>query len=268
MKTKKAKKAAPGKPVAPVTKRKKTQAEKGVAVAPVIVQAKDGKWDYGPPDMEEAMRAQAKGTFKSAADASEAATKATVEAPRATSSKAPIPDPPEKKIVVSTGPGTGIQHDETMATFIPIGDDRFLTIDNSVIKVVSVPKGSEKRRRWRDYSGAKSLAEAVEVFEKSVLPKTPEAAREICRLLGKPVKEREATVVRQEASARPAPAAKPVAGYSLAKLCEELKIDPFEARKALRAAKAKKPGGRWEWATKDDAKDAIEILKKAKEESK
>ena len=40
-------------------------------------------------------------------------------------------------------------------------------------------------------------------------------------------------------------------GYTLAEFAKDLKIDPVEARKALRGLEAKKPeGGRWVWPNK------------------
>lgn len=44
--------------------------------APVIVQAKDGRWVFGQREDEEELRATQRGHYDTAADASEAATKA------------------------------------------------------------------------------------------------------------------------------------------------------------------------------------------------
>lgn len=43
--------------------------------APVVVQALDGRWLYGPAELEEALRSEEFGQFETAADASQAATK-------------------------------------------------------------------------------------------------------------------------------------------------------------------------------------------------
>lgn len=53
-----------------------------------------------------------------------------------------------------------------------------------------------------------------------------------------------------------------VKGYSLAQLCAELKVDPTEARKALRGSKVQKPGGTWEWASKEAAAAARAVIEK------
>lgn len=49
--------------------------------APIVVQARDGRWVFGHPRDEAALRAKAKGDFATAADASQAATEATRELP-------------------------------------------------------------------------------------------------------------------------------------------------------------------------------------------
>lgn len=42
---------------------------------PVVVQALDGRWVYGPPELEDALRSEEFGQFETAADASQAATR-------------------------------------------------------------------------------------------------------------------------------------------------------------------------------------------------
>lgn len=54
----------------------------------------------------------------------------------------------------------------------------------------------------------------------------------------------------------PAPAAlSPAtdAGFSVQQLAKEIKQDPYDVRKALRAIEAKKPGTRWVWTKKESA---------------
>lgn len=54
----------------------------------------------------------------------------------------------------------------------------------------------------------------------------------------------------------PAPAALAPAtdaGFSVQQLAKEIKQDPYDVRKALRAIEAKKPGTRWVWAKKESA---------------
>lgn len=51
----------------------------------VSVQALDGRWHFGPAEIEEQMRRAPKGAFASAADATQASARATVEDPDATS---------------------------------------------------------------------------------------------------------------------------------------------------------------------------------------
>lgn len=38
----------------------------------ITVQARDGRWHFGPPESEEKLRASQRGAFKTAADATEA----------------------------------------------------------------------------------------------------------------------------------------------------------------------------------------------------
>lgn len=43
--------------------------------APVVVQALDGRWNYGPPELAEALASEEHGAYATAADASQAATR-------------------------------------------------------------------------------------------------------------------------------------------------------------------------------------------------
>lgn len=54
-------------------------------------------------------------------------------------------------------------------------------------------------------------------------------------------------------------------GVPLKKICSDVDIDPKDARRALRAAKIDKPGGRWEWLPAD-VPAIKKILEKAKQE--
>ncbi len=62
-----------------------------------------------------------------------------------------------------------------------------------------------------------------------------------------------------------APAKAPAAGVvTLKELCRELKIEPREARKALREAKTKRLGKLWEWPQGSE-KEGRTVLEKLKE---
>lgn len=142
--------------------------------------------------------------------------------------------------------------------------DHYLTLEEGAYKVVKVGKESEVRKRWRPYNY--TPAEAARIAEKSFLPKTADAARAICQLQGKPVAAETPTTPTSEGE-KPTTRKRTVSagggtGYSLAQMCEELSIEPFDARKLLREKKVQKPGSRWEWPTKDAAKDVIKLLTK------
>ena len=67
----------------------------------------------------------------------------------------------------------------------------------------------------------------------------------------------------EKRSKKPASAPKDPAGYTLQALCAELKLDPTEVRKALRAAKVEKPGARWEWPNAEAAAAVRAVLEAA-----
>lgn len=155
----------------------------------------------------------------------------------------------------------------------------FLTMDTGTItvaKVDMVEVGKETIYRvfesgqvsWdlepKDYNPM----QAIQKYYDSLLPRSPAAEREMRMLLDMPPLEgltddgEDVTPgPRKQAASKPAKASskpstgKPSGGggYSLATLCEELKMDPSEARKILRGKKIEKPGGKWEWPNAEAA---------------
>lgn len=119
---------------------------------------------------------------------------------------------------------------------------------------------------------------AVEKYHTSTVGRTAAAEREMRSILGLPQladdvtdedlqpeqseRQERAAKPAKERAARPAKAEKGPGGYTLQELCAELKKDPTEARKALRAAKVEKPGGRWEWPNVEAAAAVRAILEK------
>lgn len=176
-------------------------------------------------------------------------------------------------------------------TYLWIRDGRnyglFLTMDSGTITVEKIPIEVElirddrgnvtgeistyrvyenKQEFWdlepKDYNFMK----AVEKYHSSLLQRSRPAEREMRNFLGlAPLNDDDAVAIpdRQPRPAKtpsvalskpPKPAKDPSAGgYSLAQLCEELKLDPSEARKTLRTKKIEKPGARWEWANAEAA---------------
>lgn len=106
---------------------------------------------------------------------------------------------------------------------------------------------------------------AVQKYHESHLGRSAAAEREMREILGLPqladsVTDADLAVQPQERKRAPKGEPKPAAGYTLQQLCEELKLDPTEARKTLRGKKIEKPGARWEWATKEAAAAVIAAL--------
>ena len=99
---------------------------------------------------------------------------------------------------------------------------------------------------------AYDFKQALEKYWESPLTKSPEAEAELATLLGRaPRKAVMATAKPKKVSVvKPVSGSPQVAGYTLTELCGELKLDPSDARKAIRD-KVKKPGSRWEWVSKD-----------------
>lgn len=111
--------------------------------------------------------------------------KANVSEPNATPAVPPPPPPPRGKV----DPDHPIFLDERMTVYIHHragrGADYFLTLDGGQVKVVRVGAEDTRRKRWRPYDGPRDRASAAEVYAKSFLPKTAEAARAICEMQGK-----------------------------------------------------------------------------------
>lgn len=99
---------------------------------------------------------------------------------------------------------------------------------------------------------------AVQKYHESLLARTPEAEREMLRILEIDPKEARKEIAARVTSPEPARPPKaaprsPGAVYSLSDLCSELKMDPSEARKILRSQKVQKPGSRWDWPNREAA---------------
>lgn len=141
-------------------------------------------------------------------------------------------------------------------------------------------KIAESYRIWMDRETSFDLVpykydfvKAVRLYHESTLRRTPEAEREMRQVLGMPLDtnlddlritgQGEVEVKPRERKPREQREPKEAAGYTLQELCAELKLDPTEARKALRAAKVEKPGARWEWATKEAATAVRAVLEAA-----
>lgn len=114
---------------------------------------------------------------------------------------------------------------------------------------------------------------AVRNWHSSQLGRTAGAEREMRAILGLEaleesvsdadlaVQPRERKRTRKEPSeARAEPRERQPGGYTLQSLCEELGIDPTEARKHLRRSNAQKPGGRWEWPSAEAAASIRALL--------
>ncbi len=169
-------------------------------------------------------------------------------------------------------------------TYLWLRDGRafghFLTMDSGTIEVVKVPfetiverdeKTKKVIREVQVYTIQESrdqayeltvhhydFLKAVEKYHSSQLGRSNAAEREMRAILGlEPlaVTDTEDIGTAQPQAQRPAKDRKEAAagGYSLATLCQELKMDPAEARKILRSKKIEKPGGKWEWPTAEAA---------------
>lgn len=168
-------------------------------------------------------------------------------------------------------------------TYIWVRDGRaygyFLTMDSGSITVEKVPReevdGQEVYRVYSDkqtfwdltpypYDPMKSLKK----YHESFLERTDEAEALMVELLGGgsgKASRRMATVTSDPAATKPtketkAKKASGPGGYSLADLCQELGIDPGEARKQLRSKGVEKPGARWEWVNPEAAASVRKAL--------
>lgn len=172
---------------------------------------------------------------------------------------------------METGLASGIQLDQSRQAFVPVkeidGAMHYLTIEGGQIDVVAVKPDDPRRRRWINYEGGSSRADAAVMYKNSFLQKTPAAARAIGYLTGDgdypgeaPKKSEDGTLPKE--GRKRTVSTLGGSGYSLAQICQELKLDAVEVRKTLRAEKVQKPGARWEWPTKEAAKDVIALLSK------
>lgn len=155
----------------------------------------------------------------------------------------------------------------------------FLTMDTGNITVAKVeilnPEagGDPAYRVYEDRENFWDLTpmpgynpmKAIQKYHESLLDRSSAAERIMRKLLDLPPLEGEEEAEdpitpgprtkptrKERKAAQAASGGKPAkssggGGYSLATLCEELKMDPAEARKILRNKKIEKPGGKWEW---------------------
>lgn len=196
---------------------------------------------------------------------------------------------PEKIVVDFGPPATQVWMRGKTHSYLWIRDEFaegvFLTMDSGSISLVKlpmiVPENGGKEHTYRvqydreDFEDLTPIAydfrKAVERYHTSLLARSTQAEAEMRVILGlEALKEGETlpgAVPPPKRAPKPAKAPSEVrekqpGGYSLQTLCEELKLDPTEARKALRAAKAEKPGGRWEWPNAEAAAAVRAILEK------
>lgn len=105
----------------------------------------------------------------------------------------------------------------------------------------------------KDYDFQKALKR----YHSTLLARSNKAEQEMRILLNLPPlapSELEGDITPKPRAERPPKGeSKVAAGYTLAALCAELKMEPGEARKILRGKKIEKPGGKWEWPTPEAA---------------
>jgi len=129
---------------------------------------------------------------------------------------------------------------------------------NKIIGETKVYRVYETKEKYFDLEPKNyDFRKALEKYHSSLLSRSNKAEREMRALLGlEPLEltDEEGDVTPQSKPER-APKGEPkaAAGYSLAALCAELKMEPGEARKILRSKKIEKPGGKWEWASPEAA---------------
>jgi len=146
----------------------------------------------------------------------------------------------------------------------------FLTMDSGEIEVVKVPRDGEGQYRVSWGAGKVSVLtpydpdnfeKALWVYARSTLSKSEDAKRELAAWIGGEVP----TPPRRKLKRKEAPKKEPrpsaaTGGLSLGDICQELGIEPSEARKALRK-QFQKPGSSWAWATREDAEPVINFLR-------
>lgn len=147
----------------------------------------------------------------------------------------------------------------------------FLTLESGSIDLVKVKRsedGSYGIMGWNlRPEPNKDFIKAIRVYHNSTLLKTPVAIQEISIILGlspRPVKEESA--IKTDIGK---PISKPKAEkiilpkgdtYTLAHICQELKLEPAEARRRLRNQKIEKPSSSWSWPNKMAAESVIRAL--------
>jgi len=129
---------------------------------------------------------------------------------------------------------------------------------NKIIGETKVYRVYETKEKFYDLEPHNyDFRKALEKYHTSFMGRSNKAEQEMRILLGL---EPLATLAddgdispKPRAERTPKGESKAPAGYSLATLCAELKMDPSEARKILRGKKIEKPGGKWEWANAEAA---------------
>lgn len=148
----------------------------------------------------------------------------------------------------------------------------FLTMDSGEIEVVKVPRDGEGQYRVAWGAGKVSVLTPYEpdnferalwIYARSTLSKSEDAQHELSSWLGgnvpKPPRRKLKRAATESAPKSPRPSVA-TGGLSLQDICQELGIEPSEARKALRK-QFQKPGSSWAWATREAAEPVINFLR-------
>jgi len=119
-----------------------------------------------------------------------------------------------------------------------------------------------KEQTWLEYPLSPypkcSLEKALKLYRDSCLAKSVKAQRALTELSGMGTPEPEPE------KPRATPVRSPEGAFTLQDLCDELKMDSGKARARLRAQGIFKPGARWEWASRGQAKKVEQALRSSK----
>lgn len=135
--------------------------------------------------------------------------------------------------------------------------ETFLRLGNGVIEAIKMGKASKTREELVPHKY--DFYKAAKIFYASPLGRSSRIERILRDILGistlDVVDDGEEGVIEDGA---PVPE-KQGAAYTLADLCQEIKMDPAQARKLLRG-RIQKPDGGWRWATREEASMVRAIL--------
>lgn len=152
------------------------------------------------------------------------------------------------------------------------GCGQFLTMESGVIERVSLTLSggvyhvTHNDARWELTPHPYDPIQAFKKYRDSFLERSEAAATELSVVLSlepgpKPVRNQVekpvAISTKPEKKARNSPIG---GGYTLAQMCQELGIDPSDARKMLRNKKIEKPQGKWEWTNPEAAESVRKAL--------